>query len=1218
MNSLIEYNEHIEQQRKQTVRRMVYAIPIALLLLLPLLALGASADIEQPYIPAMSNPIVASEDEAGGRTSLPNIADVAYGESVQGPDGSGAAFPDASGSQSAGIGSGSGTSGAGNSTGSSASDTLQSQSAIAGATSSSSSSGYAGIEPAFLSGAAGKAVVDYSLGPNHALAVTANGWLFGWGNNSSGQAGFSTANSTINVPTRIGTGSNWVRVAAGTDFSLAVRDDGTLWSWGSGANSRRGAATAVSTPTQVGTANTWTEVSAGLDFGLGLRSNGTLWAWGNNVNARTGRGLTTGATTVPTQVGTATNWAQIAANRDSALGIRTNGTLWSWGNNTNGATAQGTTSGNTITPTQVGTGTDWLRVAASHNFAGSSGGRSALGIRGSAGSIAGTLYAWGRDGYGTLGFGNSSASNFSTPTRTGGAATINSVRSIATGQNFSAHVRTNGFLWVAGNGGSNRLGINSTSTVRSWFTSSPVNFVEVRAGEMFGIAQTGAGRLYSWGASGSNQQGRGATGAGTVPTRISALTSVASPPNGAINQGTNLSSIVINFDRPIGTTAPGAFINLTPAAGTTIQLPVPITAGWNATRTQVSVPIPAGTLLPGTQYTVNVPSTVSAWFAGATTTTFTTMTCALVVGVQPSGTNVDVNTPQIQITFLEPILTTPANRGTVTLNGLTLVTPATPLANVIWSSGPNGTNTVLTLPLPAGMTPLAPGTTHTVVIDGWQRSAGAVGAGMQLGPHNHIFVTAAVSYLEIVSVEPVGVMVPVNEPYITITFNEAVDPTAGTRIVTINNDATLNMAGAVWSSGNTVLRIPLSDLQHATTYEVSISGFVSAAGGAMEYAYDHSFRTIIPDLEMTKIVQSPVGTTLPDYLEFEFNFVPVQIPLDAYGTLFSRPVATVPVIDDVRITVETNASALVTTGAIQQGIGTLCLWDLFYNVDFPDPPTGMFVWNVYEVPNSSGSSWPLSVSYDTARFQIRATIDIYGYFYNLIVFEIDPNYTLPWAPPEDWVVGYKVDDIDDFVFVNTVTSYLPDWFEISKTVEGMVAPPDAVFEFTMTITPPSLHPNNHPLEALVFDSYDNMIRYYLCDCDTMYGDPPNDVHTIVFTLRDGERLRISPSHLLAGTIVTVSEAAVLDFAPSAVVTVGGTAQAPISAGFNSVLSTGDFTLSNAGTNSVAFTNTHQFIPLVGLWMSGGQVWIITTVAVIGTALVMVRRWRKHLEETPLW
>jgi alpha-tubulin suppressor-like RCC1 family protein len=106
---------------------------------------------------------------------------------------------------------------------------------------------------------------------------------------------------------------------------------------------------------------------------LAVRTDGTLWAWGQNNNGQLGLGDTTGRTS-PTQVGTDTNWASVStggitAGGNHSLGVRTDGTLWAWDNNGQGRLGLGDTT-NRTSPTQVGTDADWADVAAGNHSLG--------------------------------------------------------------------------------------------------------------------------------------------------------------------------------------------------------------------------------------------------------------------------------------------------------------------------------------------------------------------------------------------------------------------------------------------------------------------------------------------------------------------------------------------------------------------------------------------------------------------------------------------------------------------------------------------------------------------------------------------------------------------------------------------------------------------------------------------------------------------------------
>lgn len=96
------------------------------------------------------------------------------------------------------------------------------------------------------------------------------------------------------------------------------------------------------------------QVSANGNLGLAVTNNGELFSWGSNVNFSTAQGTDVGNTEVPTQVGSDTNWAiPVAGNGGEGLAIKTDGTLWSWGDNVVFRTGLGTNVGDTEVPTEV-------------------------------------------------------------------------------------------------------------------------------------------------------------------------------------------------------------------------------------------------------------------------------------------------------------------------------------------------------------------------------------------------------------------------------------------------------------------------------------------------------------------------------------------------------------------------------------------------------------------------------------------------------------------------------------------------------------------------------------------------------------------------------------------------------------------------------------------------------------------------------------------------
>ena len=137
-------------------------------------------------------------------------------------------------------------------------------------------------------------------------------------------------------PQRIGSDVDWCRVAASWSHALALKTNGTLWGWGwtglAGLNSAQasGKEGKVTAPTRIGTDSNWTQVAVGASHSLALKSDGSLWGWGQSDHGQVGDGETRNQSTV-TQVGHDRDWRAIAAGDASSFALKRDGTLWGWG-----------------------------------------------------------------------------------------------------------------------------------------------------------------------------------------------------------------------------------------------------------------------------------------------------------------------------------------------------------------------------------------------------------------------------------------------------------------------------------------------------------------------------------------------------------------------------------------------------------------------------------------------------------------------------------------------------------------------------------------------------------------------------------------------------------------------------------------------------------------------------------------------------------------------
>ncbi|MBK6989008.1 MAG: hypothetical protein IPH33_12735 [Bacteroidetes bacterium] len=206
-------------------------------------------------------------------------------------------------------------------------------------------------------------------GAHHNIAIKEDGTLWTWGWNSSGELGDGT-NIDKYFPVQIGNSTNWKDVSAGDNFCLAIMKNGTLWSFGNNNFGQLGDGTFnnKNTVTQVGTDSDWVFISCGdAQSSYGIKQNGTLWAWGHNAIGQLGDSTVINKNS-PVQVGSDSNWQSVNGGGFYALATKLNGTIWGWGKNNNGQLGDSTNVGK-ISPIQVGSSTNWKKVSAGFDHA---------------------------------------------------------------------------------------------------------------------------------------------------------------------------------------------------------------------------------------------------------------------------------------------------------------------------------------------------------------------------------------------------------------------------------------------------------------------------------------------------------------------------------------------------------------------------------------------------------------------------------------------------------------------------------------------------------------------------------------------------------------------------------------------------------------------------------------------------------------------------------
>ncbi len=306
-----------------------------------------------------------------------------------------------------------------------------------------------------------------AAGDYHALAIKPNGTLWAWGGNGQGALGDGT-NIDKNIPIQIGTDTNWASVTAGFGYSLAIKTNGTLWAWGENLYGQLGLGTngpAADTnfPQQVGTATDWKMVSAGSQHTVAVKNNGTLWVWGRNEVGELGLGFNQIPKNVPTQLGTATDWDTAAAGEYCTAAIKTDRSLWTWGDNSAGAIGDNTTT-NRVSPVRIGFGGSWEKVSNGFHMV--------------ATQTNGSIWSWGSNMFGQVG--NNSLVNRRTPVQ---ISNSNNWRVIAASANATLAIDATGNLYGVGLNIGGQLA-DGTNTDRRVLTLSTCTALGLEASEL--------------------------------------------------------------------------------------------------------------------------------------------------------------------------------------------------------------------------------------------------------------------------------------------------------------------------------------------------------------------------------------------------------------------------------------------------------------------------------------------------------------------------------------------------------------------------------------------------------------------------------------------------------------------------------------------------------------------------------------------------------------
>lgn len=292
-------------------------------------------------------------------------------------------------------------------------------------------------------------------------SIKTDGTLWLWGRNVNGELGNNqTAIGAYSSPIQtVSSGTNWMQVSCGTQHTMAIKTDGTLWLWGGNTSGQLGTNnnTFYSSPVQtVSSGTNWKLVTSGRYHTVAIKTDGTLWAWGkNDLYGNLGDNTRTNRSSPVQTISSGTNWKLIGAGGYNTGAVKTDGSLWVWGDNTNGQLGDTTVVSKSSPIQTISGGTNWKQI--------SWGFKTAFAIK-----TDGTLWTWGYNLQGQIGDNSTTPKSSPVQTISGG----NNWKLVSGGSYAATAIKTDGTLWLWGYNAYGALGDNSNTD-----KSSPVQTI---------------------------------------------------------------------------------------------------------------------------------------------------------------------------------------------------------------------------------------------------------------------------------------------------------------------------------------------------------------------------------------------------------------------------------------------------------------------------------------------------------------------------------------------------------------------------------------------------------------------------------------------------------------------------------------------------------------------------------------------------------------------
>lgn len=291
-------------------------------------------------------------------------------------------------------------------------------------------------------------------------------------------------------------------ISAGARHACAIDIDGRLWCWGDNSSAQLGVGPGVmgaDAPRFVDAATDWQRIEAGGSHTCAIKTDGSLYCWGQNARGQLGIGDTV-IRNVPTNV--AGSWSEVSAGVSHTCALRTAATVACWGGNTQGEAGAGAGTDHLAPNAIDGSSPGWTIVTAGDGFS--------CGVR------TGGVYCWGQNADGQLGNGAADATAHPTPTGLMGSALPAFAHVAASYRHACARTAMDEvYCWGAGSDGQLGGGLTASSSVAAP-ASMLSGFTNVAAGYWQSAAVHG-GELYTWGGNTSGELGDPASTGRSTP-----------------------------------------------------------------------------------------------------------------------------------------------------------------------------------------------------------------------------------------------------------------------------------------------------------------------------------------------------------------------------------------------------------------------------------------------------------------------------------------------------------------------------------------------------------------------------------------------------------------------------------------------------------------------------------------------------------------------------